>query len=232
MNLPKIEDGAIFIADAHYPHHGYDLLRLLHRINNGEIDTPQIFMMGDNFDLLIGGVESTYSPNAELIKLINDLSKKKIIYYFEGNHDFELREVFPEINVYNIEMQPQYMQLGELRVGLSHGDKFATSKAYEIMTKVARNKKLHKGLSFIENIIVEKINSKLKTKEICNQIDDFDDKVTEIYRHYKLADMVIEGHYHQARVIGSYVSLPSLACQKQIAIAKGENIAFIDVGKL
>jgi len=44
--------------------------------------------------------------------------------------------------------------------------------------------------------------------------------------------MVIEGHYHQSRVIGNYVSLPSLACQKQVGIARGEEIEFVDIKEL
>jgi len=144
MNLTKIEDGAIFVADAHYPHHGYDLLRLMHKINNGEIETKQLFLMGDDFDLLIGDVQRTYAPNTELIKLITVISKKIDLFYFEGNHDFCLKNLFVDANVYNIEVQPVYMQLGTLRVGLSHGDRFETGKSYEVMTKVVRNPKTHK----------------------------------------------------------------------------------------
>jgi len=232
MNLTKIEDGAIFIADAHYPHHGYDLLRLMHKINSGEIETEQLFLMGDDFDLLIGGVERTYAPNMELIKLIETISKKIEVYYFEGNHDFCLKDLFVDANVYDIEKQPQYMQLGDLRVGLSHGDKFDTSRSYEVMTKVVRNPKTHRALAIFENPIIDKINSKLKMKEICHKTDNFGKKVANIYKNYTLADMVIEGHYHQNEVIGSYVSLPSLACDKQVGVARGEEIVFVDIGEL
>jgi len=232
MNLTKIEDGAIFVADAHYPHHGYDLLRLMHRINNGEVETKQLFLMGDDFDLLIGGVERTYVPNMELIKLIETISKKIEVYYFEGNHDFCLKDLFEDVNVYNIEMQPQYMQLGDLRVGLSHGDKFDTSRSYEMMTMVVRNPRTHRVLAVFENPIIDKINSRLKMKEICHKTDNFGTKVANIYKNYTLADMVIEGHYHQNEVIGSYVSLPSLACDKQVGVARGEEIVFVDIGEL
>ncbi len=232
MNLTKIEEGAIFVADAHYPHHGYDLLRLMHKINNGEIETKQLFLMGDIFDLLIGNVKRTYVPNSELIKLIVAISKKIDLFYFEGNHDFCLRDMFVDANIYNIGVQPVYMQLGNLRVGLSHGDRFETTKSYDIMTRVVRNPKTHKILSIFENLIIDKINSRLKIKEICNKVDEFEQKVANIYKNYTLADMVIEGHFHQNEVIGSYVSLPSLACDKKVGVARGEEIVFIDLKEL
>ena len=50
----SIEQGAIFVADAHYPNHGDDFLKLLKKIDEGEIKTPQLFLVGDIFDLLFG----------------------------------------------------------------------------------------------------------------------------------------------------------------------------------
>jgi len=39
--------------------------------------------------------------------------------------------------------------------------------------------------------------------------------------------VVIEGHFHQAKVFGKYISLPSLACQGQVAVVKEGEIEFI-----
>ena len=39
----SIEQGAIFVADAHYPNHGDAFLKLLKKIDKGEIKTPQLF---------------------------------------------------------------------------------------------------------------------------------------------------------------------------------------------
>ena len=49
-----IKEQALFIADSHYPHHGDAFLDLLKKLERGEIETPQLFLMGDNFDLLFG----------------------------------------------------------------------------------------------------------------------------------------------------------------------------------
>ena len=40
--------------------------------------------------------------------------------------------------------------------------------------------------------------------------------------------MVIEGHFHQAKVIDKYISLPSLVCQEQVAMVKDGKLVFIE----
>ena len=45
----EIKEGALFVADAHYPHHGDEFMQLLHKLENGEMTTPQLFLMGDIF---------------------------------------------------------------------------------------------------------------------------------------------------------------------------------------
>ncbi|RUM72514.1 MAG: UDP-2,3-diacylglucosamine diphosphatase, partial [Sulfurovum sp.] len=48
----QIKENALFIADSHYPHHGDAFLVLLQKLEKKEIHTSQLFLLGDNFDLL------------------------------------------------------------------------------------------------------------------------------------------------------------------------------------
>ena len=68
--------------------------------------------------------------------------------------------------------------------------------------------------------------NKLPSKIICFKMPNFEQKVKAIMSHYKDVDLVIEGHFHQAVNIGKYVSLPSLACQKKVAMIQNGNIIF------
>ncbi|MBD3794144.1 MAG: UDP-2,3-diacylglucosamine diphosphatase, partial [Campylobacterales bacterium] len=52
--MVSIKEEALFIADAHYPHHGDEFLQILRQLDSGERQTPQLFLMGDIFDLLFG----------------------------------------------------------------------------------------------------------------------------------------------------------------------------------
>ena len=222
----KIQENALFIADSHYPHHGDQFLNLLKKLDNGEIQTAQLFLMGDNFDLLFGYNDYIQTFVQEAIILLKSLSKKMEIHYFEGNHDFCLKELFPDINVYSREEQPVLFEMGEKKVAISHGDKYATGFGYDLYCKILRSKTTLTLLKPFEKSIIDHRMKALAEKHICLTFTGFHERVKKILEHYEEADLVIEGHYHQARMIDNYISLPSLACQEQAAIVQNSKIVF------
>ena len=225
----EIKEDALFVADAHYPHHGDEFMQLLHKLDNGEMTTPQLFLMGDIFDLLFGYNDYIVTFCEEALSLLQKLSKTIEIYYFEGNHDFCLKNVFSNINVYSRDEQPITMMLGDKRVALSHGDKYQTGFGYGIYCKLLRNKVTLNMLKPFEKNIINYQMDKLPSKIICRKMPNFKQKAKAIMSYYKDADLIIEGHFHQAVQIDKYISLPSLACQKEIAIAKDGNIVFMNL---
>lgn len=227
--MRMILEGALFIADSHYPHHGDGFLTLLQRLEKGESKTPQLFLMGDNFDLLFGYNDYIQTFSSEAIQLLQDLSRQMEIHYFEGNHDFCLQELFPDINVYSREDQPVYFKLGEKKVGMSHGDRFATGAGYDLYCRIMRSKTTLTILKPFEKAIINDRMQKLSQKDICHTFTGFEKRVEMIMKDYADCDLVIEGHYHQARVIGNYISLPSLACQGEVAVLKEGRIEFISL---
>ena len=223
----EILENALFIADSHYPHHGDSFLTLLKKLDDAEIKTPQLFLMGDNFDLLFGHNDYIQTFSAEAIELLQKLSRKIEIHYFEGNHDFCLKELFSDIQVYTRDEQPIIFTLDEKKVAISHGDKYETGFGYDLYCKVVRNKTILTLLKPFEKAIIDDRMKKLSRKDICHHFDGFEKRVGEILEHYRDADMVIEGHFHQAKVFGKYISLPSLACQGQVSVVREGKIAFI-----
>ena len=222
----SIQEQALFIADSHYPHHGDAFLTLLKKLESGEIKTPQLFLMGDNFDLLFGYNDYIQSFSKEAIILLQRLSQKLEIHYFEGNHDFCLKELFPDMHVYSREEQPISFNLHEKKVAISHGDKYVTSFGYDLYCKLLRNKKTLTFLKPFEKFIIDHRMKKLSQKHICFNFVGFEKRVDEIVAHYEDSDLVIEGHFHQCRTIGKYVSLPSLACQGMVAVMEEGEIHF------
>lgn len=98
--LHKIQDDAIFIADAHYQVGlREDFYHFLEKIESGDIQTSQLIMIGDMFDLLVGAIDYTVKENQKVIDIIHKLSEKMEILYFEGNHDFNLQKLFPKVKV-------------------------------------------------------------------------------------------------------------------------------------
>ena len=227
-----IKEGAIFIADSHYPHHGDLFLDLLGKLHNGEIKVPQLFLMGDNFDLLFGYNDYIKTFVSEAIELLQSLSKTIEIHYFEGNHDFCLKELFHDMHVYPREVQPVMFELGEKKVGISHGDRYATGFGYDLYCSILRSKRTLTLLKPWEHAIIDHQMKVLSQKKICRTFTDFEKRVEKIMESYAEVDLVIEGHYHQARVIGNYISLPSLACQGEVCIVQKGKAVFVKAESL
>jgi len=99
-NRYEIKDGAIFVADVHFNPNRDEFLKFLYEIKNGNLQTPQLFLMGDIFDFLAGEIEYFKIQNREVIELINQLSTTTQIFYFEGNHDYNLSKLFPNAKVF------------------------------------------------------------------------------------------------------------------------------------
>ncbi len=222
----EIKENAIFIADSHYPHHGDAFFETLLKLDRGEIETSQLFLMGDNFDLLFGYNDYIQSFSSEAIGLLKKLSDSLEIHYFEGNHDFCLKNIFKNINIYSREEQPILFTLNGKKVALSHGDKYETGFGYELYSKVIRNKSTLTLLKPFEKPIINHRMKKLAQKNICHAFRGFEKRVEAILKNYEEVDMVIEGHFHQSKVIGKYISLPSQACQNKVAVVKEGEVVF------
>jgi len=224
-----IKENALFIADSHYPHHGNAFVELLQKIKNKELQTEQIFLMGDNFDLLFGYNRYIQTFCKDAILLLQQLSKTTEIHYLEGNHDFCLKEIFPDISVYSRKEQPIISSLNGKKVAISHGDKYVTGFGYNLYSSILRNKITLMLLRPFEKIIINHRMKKLSQKNICQVFVDFEKRIDKILKHYTDVDLVIEGHFHQSKIVGKYISLPSQACQGKIGIVKDNNIRFLSI---
>jgi len=67
---------------------------------------------------------------------------------------------------------------------------------------------------------------KLSQKNICHSFDGFEKRVEAILKNYQEVDLVIEGHFHQSKIVGKYISLPSQACQGLVAVVKEGKVVF------
>jgi len=220
-----LKKGAVFIADAHYPNHNKTLFELLKKIEQGEIKTPQLIFMGDIFDLLIG--DSTYLREIfkKEIEFLNKLAKKLEIIYIEGNHDFNLKSLFLDIKTIPIEQQPLVMKYKNKTVALSHGDKYEMPLSYKLFTKFIRNKIV---LKILPELIAKNKLKNMRNKKICKELKSFNILAKTVAKNYR-ADLIVEGHYHQGKIVDNYVSLPSFACSKKIGVFNGNSVDFVEL---
>jgi len=133
-----LKEGALVVADAHYSHKRPELLTFLREIYAQNIPATQLFLMGDIFDALFGEVPYTHIQNQEAIRLINEIAQRIEVFYFEGNHDFNLASIFPNVKIFPIEQQPVACSYESKKILLAHGD-IEGDLGYKIYAKTIRN---------------------------------------------------------------------------------------------
>lgn len=228
--MPVIQNGAIFISDAHENANRDGFLRFLQAFDRGEICAPQLFLMGDMFDFLTASSVRTCEFYAEQIRLIRQISQKTQVFYIEGNHDFGLGELFKNAKIFPIQSQPASFQtpFGK-SIAIAHGDNFLPfiSKYALLFLRLKWFLKFMNFLDILLNFSISNaILQKLTRKKLDYKIPNFKTFIAPKMRRYR-ADIVIEGHYHQGQFFDIdekfYVNLPAFACDQSYFIVEYQN---------
>ncbi len=209
-----IKDDAIFIADAHYNTNRVEFDHFLDQILQNQIKTSQIFFMGDMFDYLSGQIDYFKTVNKLIIDKINHISKTISIIYFEGNHDYNLSLIFPNIQVISRIQQPLIANYQNKKVALAHGDIF-TPLGYNIYSAIIRSVFVLKILNQF-TFLPSKVEQFLIDKNICTSFKNFERFASnriKLYQSYGV-DFIVEGHFHQGKKYKNYINIPSFACDK------------------
>ena len=225
--MVEIKDNAFFVSDAHYSHKRPELLNFFKDINNNTLKPAQLILMGDIFDLLIGGVERTVDANKEIVSILNDISKDIEVIFLEGNHDFKLKNIFPDVKVYPLFKQPVECMMDGKKTYIAHGD-FNAPLGYKIYTAFIRNTFVLFILSLVNkifsNAILTKLDAYLDKKDDCKVIDGFENIIKRRIEDRYDCDYFIEGHFHQNRRFKlknfNYINLAAFACNQRYFIVR------------
>lgn len=239
--MNEIKDGALFISDSHDNEIREGFYNFLQKIDKEEIKTSQLFLMGDMFDLLVGEISYTKKCYQKTINLIDKLSKKIQIIYFEGNHDFNLNTLFSNVTVIPIQKQPSLWKFKNFSLLLSHGDIYE-DEAYLRYTKIIRNRYFLTLLNLLDLLLGYKISNSILTKQknkfICKKDRFFYENIKQKIQKYDIGiskiDFVCEGHHHQNREFMfesfKYKNFSSFACDKSYyQISFTDKIVFKEV---
>jgi UDP-2,3-diacylglucosamine hydrolase len=231
----KIHEGAVLISDAHYSKKHPELLQLLESIHSGKISTTQLILMGDMFELLFGVIQKTQQENAKEIELINAISSEIEVIYFEGNHDFGLKKLFPKVHVFPLQRQPQSFEFKTQTIQLSHGDT-KTPLGYQIYTKFIRNQMILSVIGVIDllcnHCIIGSLKARGVQKDPCYKIALFEKIIHKRLAYLQDADVdvVVEGHFHQGvsfKLYGfEYINLDAFACNRTYFIVQSNKGQF------
>ncbi len=230
MNEPiwgEVTHGAVFVADSHENEKNHFLEKLWSTLESEESSAP-IFLMGDIFDLLFGGIKASFKPHEALLARISELGKRRVIYWFEGNHDFNLSGRVPNVKIIPRDAQPALFRIGDEYAWLAHGD-FGLGIRYEIYTKIIRNRALLWLLNALDwclqGRVFALVNKKISAKNLRWGMDA-KKLAKERLPKYQTgkAKWIFEGHFHSMGAIeaseGVYVALPCLACNEKYFVVE------------
>ena len=229
-NCIEIKEGAFIISDAHYSHLRPELLAFIKDIHSKKITPTQLIFMGDIFDALFGCIEFTSKQNNEIIELINEISKRIEVIYLEGNHDFNLKNIFLHAKIFSIQNQPVTARYKDKKAYLAHGD-FEGNLLYRFYTALIRNPFLLFILKYIDIIsnhyILKKLDAYLGEKDDCKEFKNFKEFIQERLNEKYHCDYFIEGHFHQNSSFGTenfyYINLGAFACNQRYFIVKSNH---------
>lgn len=226
---PELLPGAIIVTDAHVNPERREFLSFLRAIEEKRLDPPQLLLLGDMFDILIGALPQTVAWHREAIERINRISQRIPLYYFEGNHDYLLKELFPDATVLSLYEQPLFFTCGGKQVAVSHGDRYAPP-GYHRFHKLLRCAPLLRFLDWFtlnrwHGLIPSALARRYVKKEICKPFDKLEAIARKrVGTHYREADLVVEGHFHQGKVFQidgvRYENPGSFACDRSFYVVE------------
>ena len=194
----------IFISDAHlslkHPHLQDGILNFL---NDIEKDLTDLVIVGDLFEFWFGGKGFSFPEYQPLLDKFHDFIKKGInIYYLEGNHDFNMGEIFSNLGVM-VYTVPLTLILDGKKLFISHGDLTnMVNLRYKIFRKFLKNPLTYKMLEKLGPTLVKKAASFMSKRSERKWKLKRDSNTPSIFRNFAKTliengyDVVILGHSH------------------------------------
>jgi UDP-2,3-diacylglucosamine hydrolase len=227
----SLTQGAVFVADAHCASYRPALLTLLQHF--AMHPPPQLVLMGDMFDVLVGDYAPSLRMNQKAVACLRALSRKTDLFYLEGNHDYNLASVFPHARVFSREEQPIQISFKDQKLALAHGD-IGCGMLYAMYMRWIRSfwviKTLEHGDNMLGGIISRSLNRWLASKDLCRIFDGFEllaQRRISTMKCMRECDVLIEGHYHQGKSFqhsnGCYFNLEAHACNQSHYVLEWTN---------
>lgn len=115
-----------------------------------EEDVTAVLLLGDIFDLLLGGHKEFIIKHKKIFDGIAEVVRSgKKVFYFEGNHDYHLAELFREFfNIYNLPKSKftyvkkgLFFEVSGVKYFATHGDDIEIENTgYRIFKSVVNNR--------------------------------------------------------------------------------------------
>lgn len=169
-----------------------------------------VFLVGDIFDLWIADRDYFVSAYAELIERVRALRDAGVeVYYFEGNHDLDLRVFWHDLVGVKVFEGPAYFDLLGKTVRVEHGDQMDPGdKGYLFLRWLLRTPAMRGLGRHMPDPLVKWVgeNASHASRDYTSKVKTISDGAVEakLRRHLEVAhaekpfDLLVTGHVHVA----------------------------------
>jgi UDP-2,3-diacylglucosamine hydrolase len=162
-----------------------------------------LFILGDLFDLFVGPKDIFQSRFSELLSKLKEQSEKKVfISYIEGNHDFQLENLFEDWTDFSLYAENINIQWNGKRFFFCHGDKVNKSDwSYLGFRLFTRNILTQTLIEAVPGNFIDRLGS-VMSKASRNYHYEANEEIITLYRNYaceKISsgmDFIVIGHTH------------------------------------
>lgn len=210
---------AYFLSDIHLESEQdsnfFSLNRLLSFILNDE-DCTHLFLLGDIFDLWVAHHSFFAEKFAHTLKKLQEIKDRGVeIYYFEGNHDLDLRPYF-ETHGFVVHESALVCQFGSKTFRIEHGDQMdPTDRGYLFLRWLLRTPLMRLVGRYLPGFLVQRVGNSMSStsrkytdrlkKNLGSDRVRQKEKIFEKIRNHVLReleaglhfDIFISGHVHE-----------------------------------
>ncbi len=195
----------IVLSDLHLWGPEDPLYRALLRFLDEQIQSnDKLFIVGDLFDLFIGNKKVFRERYDELILKLKNLGSKNVdVYYIEGNHDFQLENLFedsPHVKLYADQI---HFEWDNRKFLFSHGDKINWKDVgYHAFRMFTHNFFTQCLIEALPGKFIDRVGN-VMSKTSRNYHPEPNDETAQMFRNFACEqithgfDFVIMGHSHQ-----------------------------------
>jgi len=213
----------VFVSDVHLnepqsKRYGA-FLRLLDKVCEDSRITD-LYLVGDIFDVWVGDRKLFQDMHAEALLKIRKAAVEKNIHYFEGNHDFQLGDLWKRMNVKTYPDDHVFDFTGKA-ILVGHGDQLdQDDTGYLRLRWFFRTLPMRFLIKFLPQWVVLWIGSSMTTTEQKGKPTSEQEKAfqmkwkkwTETLRSQRNFDVYICGHHHfRADYCFEYLKKPARA---------------------
>jgi UDP-2,3-diacylglucosamine pyrophosphatase LpxH len=216
--MEKIKIKSLFISDTHLGNKNARTDLILKVLKKYEFDN--LFIIGDFIDMTAMKKKFYWNTKSStIIQKILKLSKSKNVIYLVGNHDYYVRSIIEEENIFlgKILICDEYIyETNNKRVLLVHGDCFDSFvKTNPILYSIGDflyelSIKINGVLAYIRGLLGKEYWSlssylKMRCKAVLKAITNYKESADNMLKE-KGCDILIQGHTHSPEINDRYIN--------------------------